>query len=160
MNLKQLLRRDGFTLIEMTIALACFSLIVVLMGNLFAESFSTTHTVANQNMANYSAQEAVERMVDEIRGCNGITTGTATGVTFTLGTSTITYAYDAAHQKVLRNNSVYITGITSFALTYHDVTGAVTAVMGNVFTVGIAVTGTKGPVHIDISTSAQCRNKL
>lgn len=158
--MKALRTRLGFTVIEIAIALACFSLIVVLMGNLFAESFGTTRVVANQNMANYSAQEAVERMVDEIRGCTGITTGTATSITFSLGGSSITYTYSPSMSRISRNSTTYMTGVSSFALTYYDQTGAVTTTMGNVFKVGIAVTGTRGPIHININTSVQLRNML
>lgn len=125
----------GFTLIEMVISMVLVGLVAVAIAPMIYQSIEGALIAKDRSTLDWSARESLMRLGRELYAVRSqsITTANATTFTFTsnLGEA-VTYSYDAAGDQLLRNTDVLAKNLTSFAFTYYDATGAVTAVESNI----------------------------
>ena len=151
--------RCGLTLIEVVIATAILTIIMMVISAMYIQSLKTTKMVNDRSEATFSTQNAVERMVDDVRNSDGLTKMDATAFVINddLGGSTIEYSYNEASHELSKDNEAYASGITEFTATYLDKDGNVTLVPAEVVKIIFDVTATDGDASHDISTSVIVR---
>jgi prepilin-type N-terminal cleavage/methylation domain-containing protein len=128
-------RRGGFTLVELMIGstLGAFILAAVLSTFLFMGRSGAN--VQNYNDMESQARNALENFAQDTRQASGIVWTDANTVALTVGTLRVTYQYNPTAQRfarqevviatnVVNSTRVLITGITSFAFSAYNITGA------------------------------------
>lgn len=123
----------GFTLIEMIISMVLVSLVCVAIAPMIYQGIQGAIIAKERSTLDWSARESLMRLGREMYAVRSfsITTANATTFTFTsnLGEA-VTYSYVGS--QLLRNGDVLANNLSSFAFTYYDATGAVTAVTTNI----------------------------
>src|SRR6266511_2863742 len=85
-RMKRLRRRrrpSGHTLIEILVAGLIMTLLGLSLWTLLRSTYNSQYEVLGQNTANTYARQAMDELVDNLRGAKAITAGTASELTFT-----------------------------------------------------------------------------
>lgn len=149
----------GLSLIEVLIASAIIGIIMMVIASQYVHSIRTTAMVNDRTEATYSTQQAVERMVDDVRNSDGLTEMGDTSFTIvdSIGGNTIVYSYVEGSKELRKDNEAYVSGISAFTVTYLDKSGAVTLVPAEVVKIVFDITASDGDASHDISTSVIVR---
>lgn len=106
-------RVRGFTLIEILVALALVAVVGALMFSFFGQGLRlyTMETESAQEQAN------MRLVLSDIT--NRVRLADPSSITYTNGVLNIgstSYKFDSAHQRVLRNGSSLVTGVSAFSV--------------------------------------------
>lgn len=177
-------RPEGFTLIEMLIALCILSIVSGVAYGIFAslsKSFTTQDVTAKtqQNLRigiDFMARDIRMAGLDPLDTANaGIITATPTAIRFTadknmdgdVGDSAedVTYQLNGKTLQLIddQGTTTLNENISDFEFIYFDTDGAATTVVENVRSVGITLTattpaGSAAPVERTYNTLIRCRN--
>ena len=158
-------KKAGFTLVEAMIATGIVLMLTIGIASLYAQSIETTMLIRNRSGANFSVQEAVERLVDEVRNSDGFTEIQDDAFTINMRGSSVRYSYNSELKQIRRNNTPYVSNVTAFTPTYFTSsgTGGGSAAVGSPSSVAelrLAVTATDRGSARTVSTSVFVRRTL
>jgi prepilin-type N-terminal cleavage/methylation domain-containing protein len=152
-------KRYGITLVEVLLAVGILGIIFMAAAAVYVQSGETTVIVKDRSTALFEAQEALERMVDEVRNCDGITTKATSSFTLTRNTQTTTFSYNTQTKSILRNNVAYIKGISALSILYYDKDGNSAVTAAQVVKMIITITATTSGESHQIKSSVDIRRK-
>ena len=117
----------GFTLVEVMIAgiIGTFLMLGVLTTFLFLGRSGAN--IANYSEMEFQSRKALEMFAEDTRQASSITWNSSTSVTLIVDAQAITWSYaggSLSRQTGSATPITMITGITSFAFTAYDITGA------------------------------------
>jgi len=143
------------------LAIVIFFLLVVfgIAVTFFIMSVRTATYMRQRSDVTYSAEEAVERMIDEIRGNTELLLAEPESISFILKGERITYSFDPETKTILRNLQPRVRGVELFSLQYLDKNGVETSVPSDVQRVAVTVKGQSGSEELDISTTVTFRTR-
>lgn len=129
----------GFTLVEMMIGATISSFVLAAVLTTFLFMGRSGANVQNYNDMEVQARNALEYFAEDTRQGSGVVWNTASSVSITVGTNTVTYAYDSGTRRfgrvvvvtatgVQTSNRTLVTGITSFAFSAYNISGATVAI--------------------------------
>lgn len=153
-------KRYGVTLVEVMISVAIISIIFMAAAAVYVQSGETTALVKDRSEALFEAQEAIERMVDTVRNCDGLTTAGTSGFTLTNKGTTTTFSFNAETHSIRRNNVPYAVGITGFTVAYFDKDGNSAATAAQVARIDIKITASIEGTSREIASSVNIRRKM
>lgn len=125
----------GFTLVELMIGSTLGSFILAAVLSTFLFMGRSGANVQNYNDMESQARNALELFAQDTRQASGIVWTDANTVVLTVATLRVTYQYNPTAQRfarqevviatsVVNSTRVLITGITSFAFSAYNITGA------------------------------------
>lgn len=116
----------GFTLVEAIFAIVLLLLVFAVASAFFILTSRSTTYMENRNRATYSAEQGMEKLVDELRGNSGLLLMEENAVSFLLEGAPVIYTFDEGARLLRRNAQPFVAGVESFHLTYQDASGAET----------------------------------
>jgi len=143
----------------MVIVLFVLVIIFAVAGAFFLTSGRTMSFMQTRNQATFSAQEGIERMLDEMRGNSQLTSIAPTGVKFILKGEAVVYEYDPGTRTLKRNEQIYAPEIEAFDLRYLDESGSETGVIANIRQVELSVTAKSRNESLDFITVVSFRTR-
>ena len=159
MKRTQYASRNGFTVIEVLIAIVITSIILLTVVSLYVQSGQTTMVVRDRSTATFGAQEAVERLVDEVRRSDYFESIGAESFAIVLGSDKAEYIFDKTNGTISKNSIQYASGITDFELAYYDIRGNAVTAPANAERMTISITVTERDVEKTIETSVIMRRR-
>ena len=148
------------SIVEVLISVAILTMIFIAGASLYVQSGDTTVLVKDRSNAQFEAQEALERMVDEVRNCDAITAATANSFTLTRNLQTTTFLYSSQNKSILRNNVAYAKGISALSIQYFNNSGSGSmAAPTQVVRLDITITATTNGTSRVIKSSVNIRRK-
>ncbi len=149
----------GFTVIEALIAVVISSIIMLVATALYVQSGQTTMIVKDRSTATYAVQEAIERLVDDVRNSDGFED--VSGESFVIVTKgdKAEYVFDKNKGTIQKNGAVYSSGLTDFSISYLTLRGAETTIATQAARMTLSVAVTENDVTKIIDTSVIIRRK-
>lgn len=117
---KQLIRKSGFTLIELVTAILIMSIVTVMAGTGLVQIAKGYLLAKKSTVAVEQAQIALTRMAKELSGIETISTASSTSLTYTRGGTSHTLAWSGADQPLTLDGDTLIDKVQSFRLGYYD----------------------------------------
>lgn len=129
--------RDGFSLAEVLIALAIFSLITAGLVSSFDFIYKSSIGMGNYADMNVQSRRTLDIFGREVRTATDVTSASATSVTIVVpdgaGTSTITYAFNATDNTFDRTEGgttmALLKDVDTCSLTYYTLRGVTTTAL-------------------------------
>ena len=149
----------GFTIVELAIVIFFIILIFGIAVTFFVMSVRTATYIRQRSDVTYSAEEAIERMIDEIRGNSELLLAEPESISFRLKGETISYSFDPETNTIFRNQRPHVRGVELFLLQYLDEDGIETSILADVQRVVVTVKGQSGSEELDISTTVGFRTR-
>lgn len=149
----------GFSLIELILVIVILGVISVVVGRILFQGFQNFITGTNISNAEWSSLIAIDRMANDIhtiRSATDISTINSSQFVFT-DTSGASVTYQLSGSNLLRNSQTLASGVTGFALSYANSSGAVTATASQVRYVTIAISTTFNNVSSSFTTVSATR---
>src|SRR2546421_564397 len=123
-----LLRRTGaMTLVEMLVAVAVGSLVLLVMGMVFVTSSFNFAAMGNYMVMDRASRNALDKMTQDIRNSADLTNFTSSRLIFNYsGSTNLIYNYDQASGKLTSwktgdaQTNVLLTGISNLVFTLYD----------------------------------------
>jgi|Deesub1362A_J573_1020465.scaffolds.fasta_scaffold00013_64 prepilin-type N-terminal cleavage/methylation domain-containing protein len=130
--------KNGFTLIELTLAIVITAILAVVIGSALSEGVRAYLKTDNRNEALEEARTAIERLSKEIRNGTQIATATSTVLCFAdADGNTVSFRYEGGNNIILREaiatgiggcpgtgGNTLAANITSFSFSYIQNSGA------------------------------------
>lgn len=131
----------GFTLVEVMVSAFIGAWILAAVMTTFLFMGRSGANVQNYNDMEVQARNALEFFAEDTRQASGVVWNSTQSVTLTVGTNLVTYAYDSTARTFRRtvvdtvpspdvttSDRVIVTGITSFAFSAYNISGASVAI--------------------------------
>jgi len=118
---KQLIRKSGFTLIELVTAILIMSIVTVMAGTGLVQIAKGYLLAKKSTVAVEQAQIAMTRMAKELSGIETISTESSSpSLKYTRGETSHTLAWSGADQPLTLDGDTLIDKVQSFSLAYYD----------------------------------------
>lgn len=96
-------RKSGFTLVELLVAMAVFSIVLAIATGAFIRALRTQRQLVSFASANSNVSLVLEQMAREIRVGRDFTQASGNTLSFTNGRGeVVTYQHDAATESIIR----------------------------------------------------------
>jgi len=157
-----LAKQTGFTLIELVIVIALFSIIAAVASQILAQGFQTFITSQNLLEANWQGQLAMERMTRDlrsVRSANDISVNTSSAFTFVNSAGT-SLAYTLSGSNLTLNNNILASGVNNLTFTYYDKTGATVTNPASIAYVKVALIITQNNTNYSVATAVFLRDLI
>jgi prepilin-type N-terminal cleavage/methylation domain-containing protein len=160
-------RERGFTLVEAVIVIVLVGIMAALGGLMLTTAFRSYLLGRDISVADAHGRVAVERMVRELAAARSATAGdlnigVANEIAFTDTGGTVIHYARAGNQLTRDENGgparLLADNVTALTFTYWDRNGAATAVVANVYYVGVAFTVSTADYNGNLRTTVQPRN--
>ena len=164
-------RKCGMTMIEVMIALVIMSLVAVGVASTLTRSWQSQETLVAQNEVQRRAWEAVDKVVDTLRGGVNVTAADATSITvstldsgshrFYLAGDELTHIRTVSNPSGAHSEKV-MTKVSSFTVTlYQRVQSAlaVTTDLTAARAANVSLTVTNGRYHATVASLVYLRNR-
>lgn len=126
--------QSGFTLIEAIVVIIIVAIVAVATGPLLFQASRSTNTQYELANMDNTARVAIVRLTKDLRNVRSsgeISNAGASAITFTdVSGNSVSYALSGT--TLQRNGYNLLPDVSSFALSYYDASGAVTAVIANI----------------------------
>lgn len=149
----------GFTVIELLIAISIASIIMLVATALYVQSGQTTMIVKDRGTATYAVQEAVERMIDDVRNADAFTEITANSFVIAKGGDKTEYIFNKTNGSIEKNSAVYALGLTDFVITYFNMRGIETTDPAAASRMTLTISVTEKDITKTIDTSVIMRRR-
>jgi prepilin-type N-terminal cleavage/methylation domain-containing protein len=155
--------KQGFTLIEAVMVMALLAVLSFGIGNFIVSTMNLWVYVAGRQDTVKAAQNAMNRMVAEIKDIKTLSTKASAEINFTdIDSNQIDFKQTGTtlYRVSGSNNDILATGLGSpegLRFTYLDTNEAVTAVAANVRSVRITLTMTAGSQRATLESGARIR---
>lgn len=153
------IKRHGITLVEVLLAVGILGIIFMTGAALYVQSGETTVLVKDRSDVLFEAQEAIERMVDEVRNCDALTSKALESFTLTNKGVSTTYSFDGESGSIMRNDVAYAVGIGDFDVEYFDIDDNSAATADQVVRVEISIVASIEGTNKEINSSVIIRRK-
>ena len=159
------MKKNGFTILELIMAMAIFAIIGGVVIGFFSASFRILYSETNKSSLRISVESAVHQLTNELTPTKAVTASGANSITFwndkdfdSVQDTGEVYSYALSSGKLVKTvNSIsknLLYGVTAFSLTYDGTPAA------NVRVVTFTLTATSGVDSLTIKDQIRLRNKL
>ncbi len=156
--------KKGFTLIEAVIAITIATIIALVVAVYIREGFSAWEFLSGQKNMALASRAAMNRVVKElrrIRQSTNITTHTTKEITF-IDVESDTVTFSQSGSNLLRGSDILLENLQDpcgLAFTYHDASGAETAIPAQMSFVRCRLITVKGDNKYMLESAARIRVK-
>lgn len=151
--------KTGFTVIEVLIAAVIASIIMFVAAALYIQSGQTTMIVKDRSEATYAVQEAVERMIDDVRAADEFADVTGNSFVIVKGGEKFEYVFDKEKGSIQKNGGVYALGLTDFDIMYFNMRGVEVTDPATAARMTLTISVTEKEVTKTIDTSVIMRRR-
>jgi len=153
----------GFTMVEILIVMLIIGIVAAIIAEAFLMTQRTTVSMNRRSSVAFSLQEGADKLVDELRRASAINDASTDYIEVTLvdritNTSEIvTYAFDAANNRITRNGEAVVGDVTGLAFTFYDIDGVETDVISDIKSFKMVLDGSVGTEPWQLNTQVSFR---
>ncbi|MFH1826668.1 MAG: type II secretion system protein [bacterium] len=153
------IKRKGFTLIEVIIALVIAGLISGVFAVVISQGMSAWTFLRNQRSYLMDARGALKRMEREIRHSSGDIIIFSPSEFEFVDIDNNTIDYRLSGQNLLRNEAVLLASLAGFEFTYLNASGEAAALASQIRVVQMSLVVSQGDNLVKMQTAAGIRNQ-
>lgn len=152
---KNMIRMNGFTLIEMIFVILIVAIGGIAISRFFSQSLILSRTAQNAQEALNNGENAIERMVQDIRqlrSSSDMTIFTSSQLSF-VDSGGNTDDYSLSGSNLLFNNQILINNVSNLTFAYYDKNGTSTNTKNNIRYIRINLQLAGNASNINLTTA-------